>query len=148
MRVRAADLPDIPAAAAVAACSYAAAFAAILEPESIAPFDAAFFAGRFTAARDRLRVALHDGAIVGFCLMTAGHIDMIFVAPAAIGTGAGHALLVDAQARGARSLECFAANTPARRFYERHGWHVVDRYSRLFAGGMRDFVRYERAGIG
>ena len=108
MKVRAADLPDIPAAAAVAACSYAAAFAA----------------------------------------MTAGHIDMIFVAPAAIGTGAGHALLVDAQARGARSLECFAANTPARRFYERHGWHVVDRYSRLFAGGMRDFVRYERAGIG
>ena len=148
MIIRAADLPDIQAAASVAAASYAAAFAEILEADTIAPCTTAFFTARCTAARDRLRLAARNGAILGFCLMTDGHIDMIFVAPAAIGIGAGHALFADAEARGARSLECFAANTPARRFYERHLWHLADTYSRPFAGRMRDFVRYERPGIG
>ena len=148
MIIRPTEPADIPVAAAVAAASYATAFADILEAETIAPYDTAFFTTRFTAARDRLRVAEHDGAIVGFCLMTDGHIDMIFVAPAALGTGAGHALFADAEARGAVSLECFAANAPARRFYERHLWHLADSYSRPFAGRTRDFVRYERPGIG
>lgn len=148
MIIRAAEPADIQEAAAVAAASYAAAFAEILEAETIAPYDTEFFITRFTTARDRLRVAAHDGAIVGFCLMTDGHIDMIFVAPASLGTGAGHALFTDAEARGARSLECFAANAPARRFYERHLWHLADSYSRLFAGKTRDFVRYERPEIG
>ena len=99
MIIRPTEPADIPVAAAVAAASYATAFADILEAETIAPYDTAFFTTRFTAARDRLRVAEHDGAIVGFCLMTDGHIDMIFVAPAALGTGAGHALFADAEAR-------------------------------------------------
>ena len=152
MIIRAAALPDIPAAASVAAAAYAAAFAEILEAETIAPYNAAFFTARcttsLTAAHKRLRVAAQNGAIVGFCLMTDGHIDMIFVAPTALGTGAGHALLADAEASGALSLECFAANARARRFYERHLWHLADTYSRPFAGRMRDFVRYERRRIG
>jgi putative acetyltransferase len=143
MIVRTAVPPDIAPTAAVAAASYRAAFAAILEPETLAKYDPAFFATRFAASLPRLRVAERNGTILGFCLMTEGHIDMIFVAPAAIGTGAGHALLADAQTHGATSLECFAANTAARSFYERHAWRVTQSYTRPFAGQDRAFVRYE-----
>ena len=57
--------------------------------------------------------------------------------------GAGRALLADAQAHGASSLECFAANAPARHFYDRQGWRVTQAYTRFFAGRDRSFVRYE-----
>ena len=144
MIVRPAAADDIAATAKVAAASYGTAFAALLEPDVLAAHNAAFFAARFAANLERVRVAERDGAILGFCLMTDGHIDMVFVDPQVLGTGAGHALLDDAEQRGAASLECFAANAPARHFYERHGWRLTQAYSRPFAGQARDFVRYER----
>jgi putative acetyltransferase len=134
----------VAATAAVAAASYRAGFADILEPGVLAGRDAAFFAPRLAEAGARLRVAEDGGLILGFCLMTDGHIDMLFVAPEAQGRGAGRALLAEAQARGGRSLECFADNRSARAFYERHGWRVAAAYRRDFAGRARDFVRYER----
>ncbi len=143
MIVRRATAADIEATADVAAASYGTAFAGILEPEIIANYDHAFFVTRFAASLARLRVAERDGTIIGFCLTTNGHIDMIFVDPRAVGTGAGHALFADAEAHGAVSLECFAANAPARRFYERHAWRVSQSYWRPFGGHDRTFVRYE-----
>ncbi len=143
MRLRDAVAADVAATAEVAAASYRAAFAAILDPEVLARYDPAFFAARFAASLDRLRLAERDGRIIGFCLVTEAHIDMIFVAPDALGTGAGRALLADAQAHGASSLECFAANAPARHFYDRQGWRVTQAYTRFFAGRDRSFVRYE-----
>ena len=56
----------------------------------------------------------------------------------------GRALLAEAVARGVCSLECFRANGPARRFYERAGWVVTRGYSRPFAGRLHGFVYYER----
>ena len=141
--VRPAVAGDIAAAAVVAAASYAQAFAAILEAEALARYDAAFFAGRFAAALDRLRVA-EDGGIVGFSLVTGTHLDMLFIAPVAQGTGAGRALLVEAVGRGARTLECFRDNLPARHFYERQGWRLDHAIRREFAGQVRDFVIYEQ----
>lgn len=142
MIVRPAALADVAATAEVAAASYAAAFAPILgadarrTPESFVP--------RFEASLARLRVAEARGRVVGFSLATGTHLDMLFIDPAAQGTGAGQALLAEVVSRGVCSLECFRANAPARRFYERAGWVVTRGYSRPFAGRLHDFVYYER----
>ena len=144
MIVRAAGQGDIAAVALVAAASYAAAFADILEPDILASYDPAFFTRRFTAALGQLRVAELDGAIAGFSLVTGRHLDMLFIAPGAQGKGVGQALLADAEARGTASLESFRDNHPARRFYEQFGWRLAGEYARDFAGATRNFVRYEK----
>jgi putative acetyltransferase len=74
--------------------------------------------------------------------MTDGHIDMLFMDPSAGGRGGGALLLKEAELRGAQTLECFRDNHGARRFYERHGWHVDQEYDREFAGRSRSFVFY------
>ena len=143
MIVRPATEADIPAMARVAERSYRAAFADILEPEVLATRDAAFFAARFRDSLDRMHVAVAE-EVVGFTLVTEGHIDMIFVDPETAGSGAGTALLAQAEAEGARSLECFRDNHQARRFYERRGWHLTREYEREFLGRERAFVIYEK----
>jgi len=87
-------------------------------------------------------VACSGETLVGFLLMANGHIDMLFMDPAASGRGGGAALLREAEQRGARTLECFRDNHAARRFYERHGWQVQREYDREFAGKSRSFVLY------
>jgi len=143
--VRPARIGDIPVLAQMAARSYRAAFATILEPEVLASRDAALFAERFASAWRHMLVAVHQEKVVGFLLMTDGHIDMLFMDPAASGQGGGALLLKEAEARGAKSLECFRDNHGARRFYERHGWRVTRAYEREFAGRNRSFVFFEKS---
>lgn len=143
MIVRPAEPADVGPAAAVASASYRAAFAPILEAEELARRTPQSFVPRFEASLARLRVAVWMGRVVGFSLTTGTHLDMLFIDPAAQGSGAGRALLEEAVARGVCSLECFRANAPARRFYERAGWVVTRGYSRPFAGRLHGFVYYE-----
>ncbi len=145
MNVRAARADDVPDLAAIAERSYRAAFAGILEEDVLASRDAAFFAGRFASAWEHMLVALLDEAPVGFLLMTDEHIDMLFMDPAASGKGGGALLLREAEALGARSLECFFENHGARRFYERHGWWTEREYEREFAGRSRRFILYQKS---
>ena len=145
MIVRPATQADIAALARVAERSYRAAFAEILEPEVLATRDGAFFGARFGKAVARIWVAEEGEQVLGFTLVTDGHIDMIFVDPDAAGTGAGSALLAQAEAEGAQSLECFRDNRSARRFYERRGWRFTREYEREFLGAVRAFVFYEKA---
>jgi putative acetyltransferase len=91
-----------------------------------------------------MRVAEHAGAVIGFSLVTDAHLDMLFVDPAAAGTGAGGALLRFVEREGCTSLECFRDNHPARAFYERQGWTLTRGYERDFLGRSRAFVRYEK----
>jgi len=142
--VRAPVPGDVPAMAQVASDAYRAAFAPILDAAELGRRDAASFVPRFTERLADMRVAEAGGAVVGFSLMTAGHLDMLFVAPAAQGTGAGKALLDEAVARGTRTLECFRDNHAARRFYERQGWRLARGYARDFAGTEHHFVFYAR----
>ncbi|WP_312896901.1 GNAT family N-acetyltransferase [Microvirga soli] len=144
MRVAGAD--DISALAAVAERSYRATFAGILEADVLASRDEGFFAERFASSWDRMLVACSGEALVGFLLMTDGHIDMLFMDPTAVGRGGGALLLKEAEQQGARSLECFRDNHAARRFYERHGWHMEREYEREFAGKSRSFVLYAKKG--
>ena len=143
MIVRAAGVGDVAALAAVAAASYRAGFAGIVDAAELARRDAASFTSRFAASLAQMRLAARDGAVLGFSLVSGTHLDMLFVDPAAQGSGAGWALLADAMGRGVRSLECFRANAPARAFYARHGWLVTRGYSRPFAGRLHEFVYME-----
>ena len=144
MRVRAARPEDVPALAAIAERSYRWAFEGNLEPEVLAGRDAAFFAARFASSWEHMLVALAHEEPMGFLLMTDGHIDMLFMDPRASGQGGGALLLKQAEALGARSLECFRDNHGARRFYERQGWQVSREYDRAFAGRERSFVLYAK----
>ena len=145
LTVRRAAASDVAALAAVAEASYASGFAGILEPEVLASRDAATFAARFSGSLDRLVLAEDGGGrTLGFALVTSGHLDMLFVAPAAQAGGVGAHLLAYVEAQGARTLECFRDNTAARRFYERHGWRLERGYEREFAGRTRAFVAYAK----
>ena len=144
MIVRPAEVEDIPALATIAERSYRAAFAGILEPEVLEGRNAAFFAERFASSWERMVVVLSHEELIGFLLMTDGHIDMLFMDPDAGDRGGGMLLLREAEARGAKSLECFRDNHGARRFYELHGWRVTREYERDFAGKSRSFVFYEK----
>jgi putative acetyltransferase len=145
VRVRRAAPEDLPALAAIAARSYGSAFRAILEEEALAARDAAFFEARLALGLEHLWVAEADGRAVAFCLMRERHIDMLFADPDRAGQGAGTALLRAVEAEGACSLECFADNAQARRFYERRGWRLDRAYSRPFLGRERRFVAYRPA---
>jgi putative acetyltransferase len=146
MMLRPAREADIADAAALVARAYSDSFAEILEPETLAVFDAAHFERRFVLDWQRLLFAEDAGEIVGLLLVSEQHIDMLFVAAAARGKGVGAALLDAACSGGARSLESFAANVRALRFYQTRGWSIVARYRRAFAGREREFVRLELAG--
>ncbi len=142
MIVQPAGADDVPALAAIAERSYRAAFENILELDVLEGRDATFFATRFASSWERMLVVASEGRPVGFLLMTAGHIDMLFMDPPVSNRGGGALLLKEAERQGARSLECFRDNHAARRFYERHGWRVERAYDREFAGKRRSFVRY------
>ncbi len=129
---------DVAWMAALAAEAYRDVFAPLLPDCDWSGFDAAHFTARFAAEWPRIRVI--EG--LGFCLQNGAHIAMFFVAGKARGKGVGARLLDDAVGRGARTLECFALNQGARRFYERHGWRLIDASSRPFAGRSCDFVSY------
>ena len=107
-----------------------------------------FFAGRFAAQWPSVHIACadekpgRDPICIGMTQVRDGQLDMMFVAPEFAGHGLAQALLADAEARGAVSLECFRDNLRARRFYERAGWNLSGAYERDFAGKPHAFVTY------
>lgn len=70
-------------------------------------------------------VAEGDGGVVGYATLTPTWLEALYVDPAHQGAGAGSALLDLAIALrpDGFGLWVFASNTPARRFYLRHGLH-------------------------
>jgi GNAT superfamily N-acetyltransferase len=79
---------------------------------------------------DWVRVAEQEGHIAGYVAMKGAHIDQFFVDPPRQRQGIGTTLFATALNRGMRplSLDVFAANAPARRFYERRGFREVGRW--------------------
>ncbi len=67
------------------------------------------------------------GAAVGVLVLAGDDLDWLWVLPEAQGRGVGSALLAHArqQRPGGLALWVFASNTPARAFYEHHGWRAV-----------------------
>lgn len=137
---------DIGALATVASRSYRAGFAHILSEAELARADAAHFRDRFARDWPLTRLVAAGDVIRGFCCQSEGHVHMLFVDPDHFGSGLGQDLLVDAEQRGARTLECFADNHRAIAFYERCGWHVDRRYEREFLGRRLAFVAMAKGG--
>jgi putative acetyltransferase len=69
-----------------------------------------------------------DGRILGFAALGDDMLDHIYVEPEAQGRGIGTALLTHAKERRPHGfrLWTFQRNEGARRFYERHGFRVVE----------------------
>ncbi|MGY3887577.1 acetyltransferase [Aeromonas aquatica] len=78
-------------------------------------------------------VSLHcakgeDGEIVGFCGVADGNLEMLFVAPVAMGQGVGRQLVEHAIARqGVIRVDVNEQNEGALGFYRRLGFAVVGR---------------------
>ena len=135
---------DIPQLVETARDSYRDAFKLLLSEGALAKRDRAYFEMRFRESLEKLIVAEQGGAIAGFMLMTGENIDMFFVDPKAQSRGIGKAMIAHAEALGAKTLECFAANAPARAFYERRGWTLDQSRERAFEGAVMSFVTYRR----
>jgi len=74
-------------------------------------------------------VAVEADVVLGYAAVTRSHLENLFVDPAGQGRGVGTGLLVEVEARLARTfdlvtLRCLHANRDARRFYDRHGYTV------------------------
>ncbi|TLP54874.1 GNAT family N-acetyltransferase [Microbispora tritici] len=73
-------------------------------------------------------VAVLRGRIAGFACLNGGWLDHLYITPAAQGRGVGTALLGHAKEAHPHVLDLhvFQQNDGARRFYERHGFTLVE----------------------
>ena len=145
MTCRPATPDDIAWLAETSLEAYRSVFAPLLPECDWSGFDHAFFTARFERQWPDIRIAAQGAQRLGFCLVTNANIDMLFVADGQRRNGAGLILLNDAEAQGAVTLECFALNSLARAFYERHGWVEIAGHARDFAGQCCDFIRYGKS---
>ena len=76
-----------------------------------------------------VHVALRDGALVGFVAFTPESVVQLYVHVDHLGQGIGTQLLDLAKSRsdGTLWLYTFATNTHAQRFYEHHGFDILER---------------------
>lgn len=104
--------------------------------------DYGFIAGLLSHAIVRVAVG-PDGKVVAMLVEDGDWIDHLYVAPEAIGSGAGSALLADAQSRHQRlELWCFAENARARKFYEDRGFVAAEETDGSGNEAKRPDVRY------
>lgn len=74
-------------------------------------------------------VAMGGGAVVGLMVLDAGWIDQLYLEPSWRGRGLGDRFVALAKRREPAGLQLwtFQVNTPAHRFYERHGFVAAER---------------------
>ena len=80
-------------------------------------------------AETQVQLALRDGELVGFGAFTPESVMQLHVHVDHLGRGIGTRLLDHAKAAsgGRLWLYTFVTNTNAQRFYERHGFEIVER---------------------
>ena len=76
-----------------------------------------------------VHLALRDGALVGFSAFTPDSVMQLYVHVDHLGQGIGTQLLelAKANSHGKLWLHTFVTNQNAQRFYERHGFEVMER---------------------
>lgn len=102
-----------------------------------------FFASVVLPQRETWVIADDDGEIVALLVLHSGWIDQLYVDPPHIGRGLGSCLVDVAKTVYPEGLDLwtFAANTGARRFYERHRFVAIDSTEGCNEEGAPD-VRY------
>ena len=112
---------DRPACQAIAAAAALTSYGAHMPPEAFGPHEP-------LEPADQRAVAVIGGEVVGFIELVGAHVSNVFVAPAAQGQGVGGLMMAWAESRtdGPLTLSVFTVNPNARRFYERHGFRIVD----------------------
>jgi GNAT superfamily N-acetyltransferase len=97
----------------------------ITDPHSLAEQRDYFWAE--VALKNRIRVALEEGRLVGFVAATADSVAQLFVRVGHHRQGIGSALLgwAKSQSAGRLWLYTFAQNARARAFYEKHGFKTT-----------------------
>jgi ribosomal protein S18 acetylase RimI-like enzyme len=159
---RDAAVEDAAALARFAAATFVETFGHLYPPEDLATYLAAKYAAPIQAKEIanphmRYRLALRDGAIIGYCLMGAVDLDVdksgavelhrLYVDARAKGAGVAQTLMDDclawARAQGARAiyLGVWESNHRAQAFYRRYGFqHVGEHKFMVGRVADRDFV--------
>lgn len=89
------------------------------------------------------RVFEADGVVAGFCSVRGDSLAALFVSPEHQGGGIGKQLLEDAMAsRSILDLAVYSANAPAIRFYERHGFVVLNEQLDEHTGHLEKVMRW------
>lgn len=89
--------------------------------------DRAFFSNHVLRT-ETVWLAEEEGKLLGFCAFHDGWINHLYIHPRACGRGIGSQLLAKAQeANNTLQLWVFQANTGAIRFYEKHGFSLVEK---------------------
>jgi GNAT superfamily N-acetyltransferase len=159
--IRPATVADADAVSAVQRRAWAHAYADILDVEDLSPAIGEPARWREALAEEDMPTWVwdQDGRIAAFAAAgrsrdgdagaDVGEVYAIYVDPPAQGAGVGGALLAHAvgwlRDAGFRAavLWTFEANGPARAFYERHGWRLVERDPQ-HADRWATEVRYRR----
>lgn len=94
-------------------------------------------------------VAEEGPVVVGVCALSPGWIDQLYLDPAFRGRGIGDLFVDLAKERhpGGLQLWTFQVNGPARRFYERHGFVVVERTDGAGNEEREPDLRYRWPGV-
>ena len=164
--IRPARIEDAEPLAALQVRAWRAAYSSYVAAEDLAAVGDA--AQRAAGWRERLAagradvvtlVAERGGRLVGFVSVGTtrdedtdgdGELYAIYVEPELIGSGVGRELAVAGErelvalGHRAATLWTFAANEPARRFYERGGWSVDERPYDPGRWGWAPSVRYRK----
>lgn len=121
---------DAPAVADVWLRSFAAALPTVVRPHSDEEVRAYFRDVVLPAAETWVAGAgpAGGGAVVGVMVLEGDELSQLYLAPDRRGHGIGDRFVRLAKERRPRglSLWTFQVNTPARRFYERHGFTAVE----------------------
>lgn len=141
---RAADLPALIDVFTTSVHVLGAAYYSAEQRQAWAPLAADVAVWRTRLAELHVHVAERDGCIAGFIGFSAdGHIDLLFVAPSAAGTGVAAALYQQCEAAlrgfGAEELSTEASQV-ARGFFERQGFEV-EAMQRVSRAGV-ELTRY------
>ena len=96
-------------------------------PELHTPQDDLAFFEDHVFPSSRIWLAEDEGRLIGFAVLKQDWLDHLYVDPMWHGRGVGLALLTAVRENAAElNLWTFQANGQARRFYERHGFRLVE----------------------
>ncbi|WP_162605533.1 GNAT family N-acetyltransferase [Jiangella ureilytica] len=167
LSVRAAEVADADAIAAVHVAGWRRAFAGVVDAEFLAELDVSRRAAGWRrmllepARRSTVLVAVRAGEVAGFCAAGAsrdssasadvGEVYAIYADPAQLGTGVGRALMTAAldflRAEGftRATLWTLEGNALGRAFYDRSGWALDGaRHDEQVGPDVLSEVRYAR----